>query len=241
MIQLLRSLAFIAVMYVTMLIFAIAYAPWAILNANGAFAACISYSKWVRWLASWMVGLKSEIRGTIPEGEVLIASKHQSFFDIIMIVSVVKRPRFIMKASLRFAPLLGWYSSRMRCIRVDRGKRAKAVVQMVEGVNRVADDPGQLIIYPQGTRVAPGADKPYKIGTAILYSKTGQSCVPAATNVGVFWPRHGLLRKPGLAVVEFLDPIEPGLETGAFMAKLEETVETASDALMAEAGFKKDA
>lgn len=241
MIQWLRSLVFNVQMYVMMLVFAVAYAPWAIINANGAFAACISYSKYIRWTASWIVGLKSEIRGTIPDGELLVASKHQSFFDIIMIVSVVKRPRFVMKASLRFAPLLGWYSSRMRCVAVNRGKKTKAITQMVEGVARVADDPGQLIIYPQGTRVAPGVVKPYKIGTAVLYSQTGQTCIPAATNVGLFWPRHGFLRKPGLAVVEFLDPIAPGLDNDAFMQKLESSIEEASDALMAEAGFKKDA
>ena len=111
----------------------------------------------------------------------------------------------------------------------------RLIAQVVESG---AQEPGQLIIYPQGTRVAPGADKPYKIGTAVLYQQTGQTCVPAATNVGVFWPRHGILRKPGLAVVEFLPPIAPGLETGAFMAELEAVVENHSNRLMAEAGFE---
>ena len=96
---------------------------------------------------------------------------------------------------------------------------------------------GQLIIYPQGTRVAPGVDKPYKVGTAVIYEETGQTCVPAATNVGVFWPRQGLLRKPGLAVVEFLPPIPPGRDRNAFMEDLEREIETASDALMRDAGF----
>ncbi len=120
---------------------------------------------------------------------------------------------------------------------MDRGKRAQAIQQMLAGVRSGAQEPGQLIIYPQGTRVAPGADRPYKVGTGVLYQQTGQPCVPAATNVGVFWPRHGILRRPGLAVVEFLPVIEQGLETGAFMSQLEEVVETNSNRLMAEAGF----
>jgi 1-acyl-sn-glycerol-3-phosphate acyltransferase len=96
---------------------------------------------------------------------------------------------------------------------------------------------GQLIIYPQGTRIAPGVKAPYKIGSGVLYSELGQDCVPVACNVGVFWPRHGIYRKPGLAVVEFLPRIKAGLPVDAFMARLESAVESRSVALMAEAGF----
>ena len=96
---------------------------------------------------------------------------------------------------------------------------------------------GQLIIYPQGTRVAPGQTRPYKIGTAALYKELGQPCVPVATNVGVFWPKRGIYRKPGTAVFEFLPRIEPGLEVADFMAKLESEIEEACDRLNKEAGF----
>ncbi|MEM6849634.1 MAG: lysophospholipid acyltransferase family protein [Pseudomonadota bacterium] len=237
MIQWLRSLIFVAQMYLMMPLMAVYFTPWAIVDRRGAFAGVHTYTRWVRWTASWMVGLKTEIRGTPPTGEVLIASKHQSFLDIIMIVSVVPRPKFIMKSSLRWAPILGWYGLRIGCVPVDRGKRAEAIRQMMDGVRSGTQEPGQLIIYPEGTRVAPGVKKPYKIGTAVLYAETGQTCVPAATNVGVFWPRTGIYRKPGCAVVEFLPPIEPGLEQRPFMARLEAEVEQASDRLMAEAGF----
>jgi 1-acyl-sn-glycerol-3-phosphate acyltransferase len=188
-----------------------------------------------------MVGLKSEIRGDIPTDEVLIASKHQSFFDIILLCSVLPRPKFIMKKSLRWAPILGYYAIRIGCVPVDRGRRAEAIKKMVVDVHSGAQDPGQLIIYPQGTRVAPGVDVPYKVGTSILYKETGQPCVPAATNVGVFWPRTGIYREPGLAVLEFLPRIEQGLEGPAFLTKLQDVVETASDKLMADAGFVKGA
>jgi 1-acyl-sn-glycerol-3-phosphate acyltransferase len=238
MIQWLRSLLFVGQMYAMMPILAVFFTPWALVDRRGAFAGVHTYTRWVRWTAGWMVGLKTEIRGTVPQGEVLIASKHQSFLDIIMIVSVVPRPKFIMKQSLKWAPILGWYALRIGCVPVDRGKRAEAIRQMVADVQTGSRDPGQLIIYPQGTRVAPGATKPYKIGTAVLYAETGQTCIPAATNVGVFWPRTGIYRKPGIAVVEFLPGIEPGLDHAAFMQKLEAEIETASDRLMAEAGFR---
>jgi 1-acyl-sn-glycerol-3-phosphate acyltransferase len=218
-------------------IMAVFFTPWAIVDRRGAFAGVHAYTRWVRWTAGWMVGLRTEIRGAIPTDEVLIASKHQSFLDIIMIVSVVPKPKFIMKQSLKWAPILGWYALRIGCVPVDRGKRAEAIRRMVADVQGGAQEPGQLIIYPQGTRVAPGAQKSYKIGTAVLYGATGQTCVPAATNVGVFWPRTGIYRKPGLAVVEFLAPIDPGLEQDEFMQRLEREIETASNRLMAEAGF----
>ena len=154
-----------------------------------------------------------------------------------MIVSVVPRPKFIMKRQLKWAPILGYYAHRIGCVPVDRGKRAEAIRQMMEGVKNGSQTPGQLIIYPQGTRVAPGVKTSYKIGTAILYEETGQTCIPAATNVGLFWPRTGIYRTPGLAVVEILPPIEHGLSQAAFMERLEREVETASDRLMEEAGL----
>ena len=136
-----------------------------------------------------------------------------------------------------WAPVIGQYALRIGCVPVERGKRGQAIARMVKDVARGAAVPGQLIIYPQGTRIAPGVKAPFKVGTAILYEQTGQPCVPAATNVGLFWPRKGIYRKPGLAVVEFLPVIQPGLEKYAFLERLETEVETASNALMKEAGF----
>lgn len=188
-----------------------------------------------------MVGLRTEVRGTPPTDEVVIAAKHQSFLDIILIFGSVPAGKFIMKKELLWAPVLGQYGLKIGCVPVDRGKRSAAIKQMVRDVAKGTQQPGQLIIYPQGTRIAPGVKAPFKIGTGVLYEELGQDCVPAATNVGVFWPRKGIMRKPGLAVVEFLPRIEAGLPKAEFMARLEEEVETASNALMREAGFDPDA
>jgi len=184
-----------------------------------------------------MVGLRSEVRGTPPRGEVLIAAKHQSFLDIILIFGSIPAGKFIMKRELMWAPVIGQYALRIGCVPVDRGKRSAAIKQMSEDVAKGAQDPGQLIIYAQGTRVAPGRKVPYKVGAGVLYEQLGQDCIPAATNVGVFWPRKGIYRKPGLAVVEFLPAIPAGLDRDTFMARLEQEVEGASNRLMREAGF----
>ena len=236
--QWVRSVVFIGQMYLAMPVIALVFLPWALASRRGALMACHSYCRWVRWTARWIAGLKTEVRGTPPEDEVVIAAKHQSFLDILMIYGALPRPRFIMKKQLVYAPILGWYALKVGCVPVDRGKRGHAIRQMLERVADGAEVPGQLIIYPQGTRVAPGAHLPYKVGTAVLYQELGQDCVPVATNVGVFWPRHGFFRKPGVAVVEFLDPIPAGRSPRAFLAELEEVIEARSDALMAEAGFE---
>ncbi len=238
-IQWIRSLVFIGQMYLAMLVLAIVFTPFAVFRRDMALKAMHTYCRYVRWSASVIAGLRSEIRGTVPDGPVLIAAKHQSFFDILMIFGALPRPRFIMKKQLVYAPILGWYALRIGCVPVDRGKRGKAIKEMTARVKAGLEEPGQLIIYPQGTRVAPGASRPYKVGTAVLYTELGQDCVPVATNVGVFWPRHSLFRKPGLAVVEFLPPIRAGKPPRDFLEMLEEQVETHSDRLMAEAGFKR--
>ncbi len=236
--QWIRSLVFIGQMYLAMLVLAIIFTPVAIFRRDMALHAMHLYCRWVRWSAAAIVGLRSEIRGEVPDRPVLIAAKHQSFFDILMIFGALPRPRFIMKKQLVYAPILGWYALRIGCVPVDRGKRGKAIKEMTARVKAGLEEPGQLIIYPQGTRVAPGDSKPYKVGTAVLYSELGQDCVPAATNVGVFWPRHSLFRKPGLAVVEFLPPIPAGKPPREFLETLEAEIETASNRLMDEAGWK---
>lgn len=237
-IQYVLSVLFIFQMYVAMPVIAIWFTPLTIFKREWSYKAVRSYSRWVLWTASWMVGLKSEIRGNPPQDEVLICSKHQSFMDILMIIAAVPRPRFVMKEQLRWAPVLGWYANRMGCIAVDRGKKVKAVQQIIDGIKASHETPGQLIIFPQGTRVAPGAKKPYKVGPGILYDGLKQPCAPVAANVGLFWPRHGIYRKPGLAVIEFLPQILPGKPLRVFMAELEEVVEANSNRLMAEAGFE---
>ncbi len=234
----LLSLIFILQMYLAMAVFAVVFAPWAVISREGALAAAHTYCRWVRWTARILCGLRSEIRGEVPQGEVLIAAKHQSFFDIILIFGALPRPRFIMKRELIWTPFLGQYALRIGCIPVDRGKRGAAIAKMKADVASGTADPGQLVIYPQGTRVAPGATKAYKVGIGLIYDQLGQPCVPVATNVGVFWPKRGILRKPGLAVVEFLPAIPPGQRVPEFMAELEQRIESRSNALMAEAGFR---
>ena len=237
-VQWLRSLLFVGQIYFMMPVIGLLFAPWALFSRRGARTCCKTYSRWVFWTASWMVGLKVEVRGIPPKEPGLVAAKHQSFLDIMMIFTATTAGKFIMKKQILWTPVIGQYAKLLNCIAVDRGKRGAAIEKMVADVKAGLVEAGQLIIYSQGTRVAPGVQKPYKVGTGVLYEQMGQTCYPVATNVGVFWPRTGIYRKPGVAVVEFLEPIDAGLTREEFMALLEERVETRSNALMREAGFE---
>ncbi|MEO1139638.1 MAG: lysophospholipid acyltransferase family protein [Pseudomonadota bacterium] len=239
-IQWVRSALFVSQMYLMMAVLSVLFFPWAVFSRKGALTACQTYCRWVRWTARWMVGLRTEVRGTPPTDEVVIAAKHQSFLDIILIFGAVPAGKFIMKRELMYMPFIGQYGLRIGCVPVNRGKRSQAIKKMVADVARGAAYPGQLIIYPQGTRIAPGVKAPYKVGSGVLYTELGQDCVPVATNVGVFWPRTGIYRKPGVAVIEFLPRIKASLDKDTFMAQLEEVVETNSNRLMREAGFDPD-
>ncbi len=236
-IQWIRSLFFIIQMYIALPIVGFGMAPFVFLKPDRAFGVIRFYCNYVRWTASWMVGMKTEIRGDVPEGSVIVASKHQSFLDILLLSSALPRIKFIFKDELRFVPVISLYARFTNSIPVKRGKRGAAIKKMVSDVKSGEQTGGQLIIFPQGTRVAPGVKQPYKVGTYVLYEQTGQAVVPVATNVGVFWKRHGIMRYPGIAVLEFLDPIEQGQDQHGFMAKMEEAVETHSNRLMREAGL----
>lgn len=240
-IQWILSILYVVQNALMMLAMGIVFFPWALLSPKGAMTACKSYATWAIWSARWMVGIRSEVRGEVPDGACLVPAKHQSFLDIMMIFKAVPQPRFIMKYELLFTPIIGIYAWRLGCVPVRRGKRGAAIKSMLADVESGRVPPGQLVIYPQGTRVPVGEYRSYKVGPYVLYKETGQKAVPVATNAGMFWPKGTMLRTPGLAVVEFLDPIEQGADQKAFMGELEKVIEDGSNALMREAGFDPDA
>lgn len=225
-------------MYVWMLILGVIGAIPAGLSRNWAYRIMKWYCLHVLWLAKVLCGIRYEVRGEIPTGYVVIASKHQSFLDVILHMYLAPRAKFVMKRELKWAPVLGFYALRIGSAPVKRGDKSKAVGQMMKGVERNKTEVSQLVIYPQGTRVPPGTYKPYKVGAAVICERMGKPCIPVATNTGVMWPKHSLLRYPGTAVIEYLDPMPEGLKLEAFTKELEARIEPASNALMAEAGFQ---
>ncbi len=139
-----------------------------------------------------------------------------------------------MKKELLAIPVYGWFCLKAGQIVVDREAQAKALRGLIVAAKEAVAEQRQVVIFPEGHRMAPGETGDYKPGVAALYRGLDLPCIPMATNSGVHWPAHGLLRRPGVIVYEFLEPIPPGLSRAAFMTELETRLETASTALLAE-------
>ena len=230
-----RSLLFITIMYVWMLVLGIIGAPAAAVSRNMAYYFMKLYCRHIIWLLRFLCGIRCEIRGQIPTGDVAVVSKHQSFLDVILHMGSLDRPQFIMKRELAWIPIFGFYAMRIGCTPINRKDRARATDRINAGVTKAAGNDYQLIIYPQGTRVGPGESAPYKAGAFLIYQRHSKPCILSATNVGHFWPPRSILRKPGLAVVEYLTVVPTGMNRDEFMGTIESEIEQASSRLSQEA------
>ena len=230
----LRSLLFNIWLYASMIVMGVLGAPLALLSRDWAYRIMRAYRHMSFGALRILCGTRYEIRGTPPKGEVLVVAKHQSFADMMLAMIALERPKYVMKQSLKWAPVLGFYAMRIGATPVNRGAKGAAIKQMTAGLETARAEAGQIVIYLQGTRVPPGVKAPYKVGAGRIYQRFGVTAVPAATNTGVFWGRNTLRRFPGLMVLEFLEPIAPGMPLDDFMQEIETRVETASDALLKE-------
>jgi 1-acyl-sn-glycerol-3-phosphate acyltransferase len=187
------------------------------------------------WGLKWIAGLDYEVRGTVPQDAVLVASKHMSMWDTMAIYLLLPDSISVLKRELGYLPFYGWYAHKIDLIFVDRGGHASALRRMVADA-RVRMAKGRaLLIFPEGHRMAPGAPPDYKPGVAGIYSQLGVACVPVALNSGLFWTGPaGFIKKRGRIVVEFLPAIAPGMKSREFLALLEQRIETAQIKLIAE-------
>jgi 1-acyl-sn-glycerol-3-phosphate acyltransferase len=231
------SLLFNVLFYVTTTLFVVLGSPLLFAPRRWAMAALAVHSRFELWLLKVIVGTKLEVRGQekLPKGACLVASKHQSAWETFALIPLFRDPALLMKRELFWIPFHGWFSRKFEMIPVDRDKGPAALRRMLREARKRVADGREIIIFPEGTRRAPGAPPDYKTGVILLYEALGLPCVPVALNSGVFWPRRSLERRPGTIVVKFLDPIPPGLPKAEFLARLTEAVETASTRLLAEA------
>lgn len=235
-----RSLLFNIWVYLGMAIIAVGLAPFGLWTRKGSYWVTRFYSRHMFWVMRHLLGITIEIRGPVPQEPCLLVCKHQSFADMMILQTTVPAAKFIIKQELRFAPFLGWYALRLGSVAVHRGKGGKALASMMAGIRKVqAESPGQIVIFAQGTRVPPGVEKPWKIGAWRLQEAFPElPCIPVALNTGLFWGKTDFLRPSGTMVLEFLDPIEHGLPAEEFLSTVETRIETACDALYAEAAAK---
>ena len=174
-----------------------------------------------------IVGASHRVSGDPHLGDqVIYAAKHQSAWETIVLSLLLHTPMVVLKRELLMLPLLGMYFQKSGCVAVDRSAGMRALRKLRDDAVAARDSGRSLLIFPQGTRVAPGMDHKYEIGVFALYEATGLPVVPIALNSGRVWGRNSWLKRPGRIEVEFLPAIAPGLSRRDFMAALESVIET---------------
>jgi 1-acyl-sn-glycerol-3-phosphate acyltransferase len=231
----LRSVAFNVLFYLNLVLHIVAALPTFFLPRRAFMTLAKSWGRTSNVLLA-VAGIRVEMRGLekIPPGALLVASKHQSVWETFALIPLFDEAAFIYKRELIWIPVFGWYLWKSDQVPVDRKARGGAMAGMIEAARQELGRGRQIVIFPEGTRTAPGAPPAYKSGLANLYVALGVPCLPIALNSGVFWPRRRFLRYPGTIVLEVLDPIPPGLDRAAFSARVQAAIETATARLIDE-------
>lgn len=232
-----RSIFFVVVFYAYTIVSLLILTPLSLVMPRRALLA--SARVWARSslaLLKWICHLSVDIRGLerLPRGPFILAMKHQSLLETLVLMAILRDPAFIMKRELAFVPLWGWVAWRAGAIFVTRGRGRTALNAMTEGAVRAVDRGQSVVIAPEGTRTPPGAEPAYKYGVAHLYARLDVPILPMALNTGLFWPHRGIRRWPGLAVISFGEPIAPGLTPEALLGVLRDTIESECDTLLIE-------
>ena len=235
-----RSLVFNALFYVNTALWLIAALPTFFMPYRAIIEVAKAWGRFNRALTRMVAGIDYEIRGAekIPRGPVIVAAKHQSAWETFALLSLFDNPTFIIKRELQWIPIFGWFTIKGRMVPVQRGAGSQTLTNMIERARIELSRGRQLVIFPEGTRRAPGAEPRYKYGVAQLYAAEGVPCIPIALNSGLFWPRRSLRRNPGTVLVEVLDPILPGLDKDVFLERLKNEIETATARLIVESQVK---
>jgi len=234
---LLRSLLFNLAFYSWTALLGILALPMVLAPRRTVMRFGTWWSGTVLWLARAIAGIDYEFRGKdlMPAGPVIIAMKHQSAWDTLAVPVLISDPAIVLKRELLWIPLYGWYARRAGMIPVDRGAGASALRSMVQRARAIVEAGRPIVIFPEGTRVAVGATRPYHPGVAALYSQLGLPVVPLAVTSGLCWPRRQFLKRPGRIVVEALPSLPPGLDRRLFLTALRTAIEGATEQLLAEA------
>ena len=227
----LKSLVFNSLFYLGTGVLVIVMGP--VLFLPSRFARAVArFWGYMTYLLLVMIGIKQSVHGNRHlDRQVLYAVKHQSAWETIILSWLLSAPAFVLKRELLRLPIIGWFFLKTGCIPVDRSAGMSALRDMRLAGKTLAAKGRSMLIFPQGTRIAPGVDHHYEIGVFALYEATGLSVVPVALNSGYVWPRNSWIKYPGLVTVEFLDPIDPGLDRKSFMATLKQRIENRMEIL----------
>ena len=222
-------------------LFCLAFLPLFVLPRRAGIPVLRLWARSSEWLLATLCGLRFEIRGRehMPTGAALVASKHQSAWETIAFLHILPDPAVVLKKELTWLPLFGWYAVKFGNLALDREGGGSALRRLLRSARAVAEERRPIVIFPEGTRRAPGAPPDYLRGVVALYHSLKVPCVPVALNSGLYWPRRSWRKRPGVIIVEFLPAIEPGLAPRAFLPELQARIETATARLVEEAAVDR--
>jgi 1-acyl-sn-glycerol-3-phosphate acyltransferase len=209
--RLARSLLFALIFYAGTILFVAAAMLALPFGRPAVRAVANAWAAFHRACAAALLGIRTRIEGEVPEGAVLVAAKHQSMFETLDLVVLLGSPRIVMKRELARIPVWGWLATRYGMIAVDRSGGAAALRRMMKEVELARAEGRPVVIFPEGTRVAPGEAPALQPGFAGLYRALGLPVVPVALDSGRLWPRRSFAKRPGSVTMRFGAPIPPGL------------------------------
>jgi 1-acyl-sn-glycerol-3-phosphate acyltransferase len=225
----LRSIAFWLVFALSIPVFAVLLLFTLPLPVEKRFAVT---RLWSRLNTAWLritCKLSHEVRGleNIPAQPGIVFSKHQSTWETVTLSFWFSPQSWVIKRELLWLPFFGWGAYLMEPIALNRGAGRKAVDQLVEQGRERLEKGRWIIIFPEGTRVAPGRRGRYRIGGAALAMRTGHAITPVAHNAGEYWPRRSFIKRPGVIQVRIGPSIESaGRSAQEILSQAETWIET---------------
>lgn len=235
MITVLRSLLFNLLFFFWGVTYFTLCLPVLLVSSRATFLVARIWVRGVLWLLAVICNLRYQVRGqeNLPDGPALIASKHQSAWETLIFAALIDHPCVVMKRELTWIPLFGWYCLRSGIIAINRSAGSSALRKMLKQAKRTIAEGRSIVVFPEGTRVPLGQQRPYQPGISALYKSLSVPVVPVALNSGRFWGRRTFLKRPGCITLEFLPVIEPGLSRQDFEEILKGRIDEASNRLLA--------
>jgi len=220
----LRSALFALLFYSGSVLAVLAAFPAALLGQGALTGVTFAWAYYHRWCAALLLGVRSRVEGTVPSGALIVAAKHQSMFETIELLLLLKRPAVVLKRELADIPGWGWVARRYGVIPVDREGGATALRRMLRAAQAAVAAEREIAIFPEGTRVPPGEQPPLQAGFAGLYRSLGVPVVAVALDSGRLWPRGSFTKRPGIVTFRFGEPIPPGLPRGEIEARVHKAI-----------------
>ncbi|MDP2811459.1 MAG: lysophospholipid acyltransferase family protein [Rhodocyclaceae bacterium] len=226
--NMLRSVLFMAVLLLATPLFVTVLLLFFWLPARSRRLFVMPWVNFAMWLVKHLLRIDHRILGAenIPGAPCVILCKHQSAWETLALQQIFPLTSFVMKKNLHWVPFFGWGLALMPFISINRAAGKDALTQVEDQGRRRLGEGYSVVVFPEGTRVAPGHKKRYKAGGAWLAAKSGAPVVPVALNSGEFWRKNAFFKRPGRVTVSIGPAIAPaGLAVGEINRRAEAWIE----------------